>query len=208
MKQNEKKQLSQDKILNAAIVEFGTKSYENASLNNICSDNKISKGLIYHYFKNKDELYLCCVKICFDEFTKFLNSEGYIFTDFQKDINNYLALRCRFFHENPNYSNIFFNTVLQPPMHLKEQIKEIRKDFDSQGLEYYKNALKNIVLREDITEEEAMEYFFIFQEMFNGYFQSRAYENSDFNSLIEAHEMKLSKILNIMLYGIAKERRE
>ena len=31
MKQNEKKQLSQDKILNAAIIEFGTKSYENAS---------------------------------------------------------------------------------------------------------------------------------------------------------------------------------
>lgn len=206
MKQNEKKQLSQDKILNAAIVEFGTKSYENASLNNICSDNKISKGLIYHYFKNKDELYLSCVKICFEELTRFLYSEAYVFTDFQKDINNYLALRYEFFHENPNYSNIFFNTVLQPPAHLKEQIKEIRKEFDAQGLHYYKSALKNIVLREDITEEEAMEYFFIFQEMFNGYFQSRAYEHSDFNSLIEAHEMKLSKILNIMIYGIAKER--
>ncbi|QEH67104.1 TetR/AcrR family transcriptional regulator [Cellulosilyticum sp. ST5] len=208
MKQNEKKQLSQDKILNAAIIEFGTKSYENASLNNICSDNKISKGLIYHYFKNKDELYLCCVKICFDELTRFLDSKKYVFTDFQKDINHYLALRYRFFHENPNYSNIFFNTVLQPPMHLKEQIKEIRKDFDAQGLQYYKNALKNIVLREDITEEEAIGYFFIFQEMFNGYFQSKAYESSDFNSLIEAHEMKLSKFLNIMLYGMAKERRE
>ena len=93
-------------------------------------------------------------------------------------------------------------------MHLKEQIKEIRKDFDAQGLQYYKNALKNIVLREDITEEEAIGYFFIFQEMFNGYFQSKAYESSDFNSLIEAHEMKLSKFLNIMLYGMAKERRE
>lgn len=208
MKQNEKKQLSQDKILNAAIIEFGTKSYENASLNNICSDNKISKGLIYHYFKNKDELYLCCVKICFDELTRFLDSKKYVFTDFQKDINHYLALRYRFFYENPNYSNIFFNTVLQPPMHLKEQIKEIRKDFDAQGLQYYKNALKNIVLREDITEEEAIGYFFIFQEMFNGYFQSKAYESSDFNSLIEAHEMKLSKFLNIMLYGMAKERRE
>ena len=208
MKQNEKKQLSQDKILNAAIIEFGTKSYENASLNNICSDNKISKGLIYHYFKNKDELYLCCVKICFDELTRFLDSKKYVFTDFQKDINHYLALRYRFFHENPNYSNIFFNTVLQPPMHLKEQIKEIRKDFDAQGLQYYKNALKNIVLREDITEEEAIGYFFIFQEMFNGYFQSKAYESSDFNSLIEAHEMKLSKFLNIMLYGMAIERRE
>ena len=35
---------------------------------------------------------------------------------------------------------------------------------------------------------------------------SKAYEYSDFHSLIEEHEMKLSKILNMMLYGIAKEK--
>ena len=48
MKQKEKSQISKEKILNAAIIEFGTKTYESASLNNICSDNNISKGLIYH----------------------------------------------------------------------------------------------------------------------------------------------------------------
>lgn len=202
MKQNEKSKISKDKILNAAMKEFGSKSYDNASLNNICSDNKISKGLIYHYFKNKDELYLCCVKTCFDKITKFLGSEEYVFTDFQKDINKYLSLRHKFFRENPNYSNIFFHTVLQPPQHLKQQIKELRKEFDEQDLRYYKSLLSTIILRHDVTEEEAIEYFLIFQEMFNGYFQSKADGSSDFKSLIETHEMKLPKILNIMLYGI------
>ena len=56
-----------------------------------------------------------------------------------------------------------------------------------------------------MAKEEAMEYFIIFQEMFNGYFQSNAYENTDFNSLIKDHEMMLSKLLNMMLYGITKE---
>jgi AcrR family transcriptional regulator len=208
IKRKAKNQISKDKILNAAIVEFGTKSYENASLNNICNDNDISKGLIYHYFKNKDELYLCCVKVCFDVITRFLDSEEYVFTDFQKDINRYLASRYRFFSENPNYSNIFFNTVLQPPIHLKKQIKELRKEFDEQNVRYYKKALGNITLRDGITEDEALEFFFIFQEMFNGYFQSKVYETSDFNNLIETHELKLSKILNIMLYGIIKEKTE
>ncbi|MCS4468495.1 hypothetical protein JTS96_08050 [Clostridium botulinum] len=32
-------------------MEFGTKDYGKASLNNICNDNNISKGLIYHYYK-------------------------------------------------------------------------------------------------------------------------------------------------------------
>ncbi len=183
MKQEEKNQISKEKILNAAIVEFGTKSYENASLNNICNNNNISKGLIYHYFKNKDELFLSCVKACFDALVDYLNKEDFNQNDFQ----------------------IFFNILLQPPIHLKEQIKDLRSDFDALNINQYRMALCNVTLREGISEEEAIEYFFIFQEMFNGYFQSKAYESSDFNSLIEAHEVNLRKILNIILYGIAKE---
>jgi len=204
MKQKEKSEISKEKILNAAIVEFGTKSYDNASLNNICNDNNISKGLIYHNFKNKDELYLCCVKECFDEFTSFLSKADYNSQDASENIKKLLNLRYQFFRENTYYSNIFFNTILQPPTHLKENIKEIRRSFDGFNISHYKTALNGITLRDGITKDEAMEYFFIFQEMFNGYFQSKVYESLDFNSLIEAHEVKLSKILNIMLYGIAK----
>ena len=206
MKREEKNQLSKDKILNAAIAEFGVKSYESASLNNICSDNNISKGLIYHYFANKDDLYLCCVKACFDALTEFLDDEEYDFTNFPKGISQYLAARYRFFNEHPHYGNLFFGTVLQPPAHLKKKIKELRKNFDAQGIRYYKAVLAHATLKENITENEAIEYFFILQEMFNGYFGSKAYEYSDFHSLIEEHEMKLSKILNMMLYGIAKEK--
>ncbi|MBU5675422.1 TetR/AcrR family transcriptional regulator [Alkaliphilus sp. MSJ-5] len=205
MKQLKKSQISRDKILNAAIAEFGTKSYENASINNICNDNNISKGLIYHYFKNKDELFLNCVKTCFDALVNYLSKEDFYQDDIQNSIEKYLDLRYRFFREYPYYSQIFFNALLQPPMHLKEQIKDLRNDFDALNISQYRKTICNLTLREGITEEEAIEYFFFFQEMFNGYFQSRVYESSDFNFLIEAHEVNLQKILNIILYGIAKE---
>lgn len=71
MKQVERTRLTYDKIVNGAIREFGTKSYADASLNNICSESNISKGLIYHNFKGKDDLYLHCVAICFDRMTEF-----------------------------------------------------------------------------------------------------------------------------------------
>jgi len=205
MKQSDKSQISRDKILNAAIAEFGVKNFETASLNNICNDNNISKGLIYHYFKNKDELFLSCVKSCYDALVEYLSKESFNKTDFQNNMKKYIDLRYEFFKENPYYSHIFFITVLQPPTHLKEQIKELRKEFDEFNINRYKMDLSNLTLRDGVSEEEAIEYFYIFQEMFNSYFQSKAYENTDFESLIEAHEVKLSKILNIMLYGIAKE---
>ncbi|MEG0692806.1 MAG: TetR/AcrR family transcriptional regulator [Oscillospiraceae bacterium] len=207
MKQKEKNQMSHDKILHAAIMEFGTKSYERASLNNICNDNMISKGLIYHYFKNKDELYLCCVKSSFDELTSFLSNETYDSKDFSENFNKLLDLRYQFFRNHPHYSNIFFHAVLQPQNHLKEQIKVIRTEFDQFNLLQYKSLLNNITLRDNISQEEALEYFLMFQEMFNGQFQKSIYDNTNFDSLIKAHEAKLSKVLNIMLYGIAKENK-
>lgn len=131
MKRKEKSLLSRKKIINSAIAEFGINSYAEASLNAICKNSNISKGIIYHYFKDKDELYLVCVTECFDSLTNFLNSK-----------------------------KITFDNV-----------------------------------------EEAIEYFLIFQESFNNYFQNKIYE--DYRKLVDDHELKLRKLLKIMLYGIA-----
>jgi len=47
-----------EQILNAAINEFAQKDYKNASTNEIVKKAGISKGLIFHYFKNKKQLYI------------------------------------------------------------------------------------------------------------------------------------------------------
>lgn len=205
MKREEKNEQSRKKILDSALCEFGEKSYEQASLNTICTTGNISKGIIYHYFKDKDELFLCCVKDCFDTLVNYIEKGYKDSTDSQSDFQEYLDLRYRFFHENPLYGNIFFNAVLQPPKHLSQRIKELRKDFDALNLLYCKKILSQITLRDGITENESIEYFSIFQEMFNGYFQSKAHEDDDFHGLMAEHELGLPKLLNIMLYGIAKE---
>lgn len=204
MKQSEKSKLTYEKILNAAILEFGTSSYESASINNICNDNNISKGLIYHHFKNKDELYLCCVEMCFQELICFLKAEKFDSTDLQKNLDKIMELRNRFFREKPYYSKIFFDVLLAPPSHLTTEVQQIKKIYDQFNLDQYKKMIEGVTLRDGISEEEALEYFFILGEMFNGYFGSKNCKTSDFNSLVNEHEMKLSKILNIILYGIVK----
>lgn len=44
------------KIINAAIREFESKGYDLASTNEIVKNAGISKGLLFHYFKNKKQL--------------------------------------------------------------------------------------------------------------------------------------------------------
>lgn len=207
MKKEEKTRRTYEKILSAAIEEFGTNSYDSSSLTTICNKNQISKGLIYHNFKGKDDLYLQCVKGCFQEMTDYLRQCEIQADTVQESMQNLLHERQKFLRKNPYYSNIFFHAVLQPPAHLKKEILEIRRELDEFSAGCYKNLLEKMHLREGITFDAAMEYFTIFQEMFNSYFQSKSYEESDFHSLIKDHELNLSRILDIMLYGIAEKDR-
>ena len=75
MKQEEKSALARRRILDAAMREFAHKGYEGASLNTVCAENGISKGIIYHHFRDKSELYLLCVEECFDALTASLERE-------------------------------------------------------------------------------------------------------------------------------------
>jgi TetR/AcrR family transcriptional regulator len=64
----------QDRIINAAIKEIALKGYDRASTNEIVKKAGISKGLLFHYFGNKKQMYLYlfdyCYEIIADEFYK------------------------------------------------------------------------------------------------------------------------------------------
>lgn len=51
MKKEEKTKQTCEKIVHAATIEFGSRSYDAVSLNAICGKYQIAKGLIYHNFK-------------------------------------------------------------------------------------------------------------------------------------------------------------
>ena len=50
------------RILEAALVEFAAKGYKKASTNTIVREANVSKGLLFHYFISKKDLYLYLYK--------------------------------------------------------------------------------------------------------------------------------------------------
>lgn len=204
--QEEKKSFRFQRIVDAALVEFGTKHYEVASINQICKQGGIAKGSIYHYFKDKDALYLYCVRESIDALIEKLNQKADSFQVGVQGIQEYFSLRHTFFREYPNYAFIFTNALLNPPTHLIAEIKEIKVVLDIFNLTYYEKALEEVQLKEDFTKNEAIEYFLIFQESFNHYFQQKTYDN--YQDLIVAHEVKLNKLLKIILYGMVQEEED
>lgn len=199
MKQEQKTEKTKDRIITAAVYEFGRYGYYGSSLNNICG-SKISKGLLYHNFDGKDALYLACVKKCFHELTAYLKA-----TEIGTDFTLYTKKRIAFFKDNESLGRIFFEAVLQPPMPLQDQIHELRGEFDSFNQELFEKILDSLTLRDGISKTKAIKYFSIVQELFNGYFTSPACLSMDEGDAFAIHEEAICDVIDHVLYGIAKE---
>lgn len=203
MKQSERNKQSRKKILDAAMEEFGTNTYEKASLNAVCSRSGISKGLMYHYFSGKDEIYLSCVKECMDAFVKSLKVGGGPGETPGEAIAGMLQERRRFFEENPYYRTVFLETAINPPNHLRAEIAELRAEFEDWSLRRLENILDQIELRDGVSREDAKEFYRIILTSFNESFRTLSGQDREFEQLAVLHEQKLPVLLDMMLYGVA-----
>lgn len=198
MKRTERTELTVAKILEAALEEFGANGYAGGTINNICKRG-INKGLIYHNFKDKDELYLVCLEKSCQKLVAMIEESGCASDQLQ-----YMKLRMHFFTEYPNEAHIFFEAILQPQEELRDRIRQILEPFEAVNERIYRSVLSGLTLRDGITEEDALNYFRQMQRMFNGYFSSSAYRYMTLDKQIKEHETNLAKLLDFMLYGIAK----
>ena len=82
MTQRERQEHAKKTIFQAALAEFGAQPYETVTMDRICSRHGISKGMMYHYFSSKDELFLLCVKELFQSLQVYIQEES---TQIQKE---------------------------------------------------------------------------------------------------------------------------
>ena len=115
MKQKTRSALTRQRILDAAMAEFSSKGYEGASLNAACAENGFSKGVVYHHFKDKNELYLLCVQRCFNAVTERLKEAAACLSGTAEErLRSYFDARLRFFTQNPLYLGVFAGAAFRP----------------------------------------------------------------------------------------------
>lgn len=192
LKQEEKSQQSKEKILRAALDEFGAKGYAGASLNTLLSDNGLSKGLVYHYFENKDQLYLACVSACFDALMVFLAKMEHNESPMVM-LHTYFETRTRFFKKNPMLERVFYDAILQPPSHLKGEIAQVHAAFDTFNRSLLQTVLGGLRLREGVSEEDGLYYFELMQNALHLQFRSET----------GLYEERAYQLMELLLYGLA-----
>ena len=205
MKQQERQKNSKEKILQSSMEEFSQFGYEKVTMDSICAKHKISKGMMYHYYSGKDDLFLLCVQEMYTMMQAYIEER---ISELKKKealeaLKGFWTLRESFFEQHPEQKNIFENALLRTPEHLSEKIAEIRRPIESLNRRFLHETLGKIELRENLKKEntsiylEAMES--VFWKLVDQYLSKKLV--SDVHSMMET----AGELWDMVLLGVVRQ---
>ncbi|MDQ1143454.1 TetR/AcrR family transcriptional regulator [Bacillus sp. SORGH_AS 510] len=122
----------QNRIINAAIQEFAQKGYSNASTNEIVKEAGISKGLLFHYFQNKKQLFLFLFDYCVELITvDFYKNIDLGETDFFQRIRQSVLIKMELLAQYPDIfkfvEKAYMDDAADIHAEMQKKIKELNK---------------------------------------------------------------------------------
>lgn len=154
LKANEKKQRS---IINAALKEFSKQPYDAASTNKIVKEAGISKGLLFHYFGNKKNLYLFLYEYVLDKYTEttFTDldlTEPDVFQRYKKLISVNMNLA----QQNPAFFQFISMVHLEKSTEVTSELEELQYVKEEYNYEKFLTGIDTSLFKEEIDTKYAL----------------------------------------------------
>ncbi|RIW37324.1 TetR/AcrR family transcriptional regulator [Bacillus salacetis] len=151
-------QEKQDRILNSALNEFAQKGYKNASTNEIVKGAGISKGALFHYFKNKKDLYLFLydhfVQILIDKMKREVNWE---IRDIFERNRELAAVKIEMFHQYPQVFTFFTGIFFEEDTEISQELEKRKSEFLSNNYKEMMEDIDSSKFKEGVDVEKAKE---------------------------------------------------
>lgn len=208
MTQKERQEHSRKEILQAALDEFGTYEYAQVTVDNICARHNISKGMLYHYYAGKDDLFLLCVGDTFEKLSEFVSQNEFMLQDRSalESLTAYYQCREQFFEVHPERRKVFECAMLHPPAHLESRLRELRVPVWQINQQFWQRVVKQYPLRAGLEEEQVIRYLvsldYAFQTILEQYNQTG--KVNDIHDMLQI----TSEILDMMLFGVMQPQKE
>ena len=159
----------QQRIINAALLEFAEKGYKYASTNEIVKRAGIGKGMLFYYFNSKKELYYFLVNYCIDSvMEQFVGKIDTSITDVIERLAHISYLKLKYFKENPEISHFLVTFFLKETEPLPEELQKKYERMFQIGMDkvYVFNQIQYDSFRDDIDPKKAVQ---LIEWMLSGY---------------------------------------
>lgn len=197
----------QNRIIQAAITEFAQNTYVNASTNRIVKACGISKGSLFKYFTDKEDLYFFLLDTVMWEMLRDIESDvENLSTELFQRIIDYSALEISWYIKNPDKGRLIMSAVTEKD----EQIcNKMTERYGARGENIYYELLADIEEENlKIAKEKIAELLKWVLEGFNETFLKKAdIKKESFEQLKENYIQELSNYIEILKTGFI-ERKE
>ncbi|MEH7303567.1 TetR/AcrR family transcriptional regulator [Neobacillus drentensis] len=178
----------QDRIINAAIKEFAEKGYDRASTNEIVKEAGISKGLLFHYFQNKKQLFFFifdyCYELVIDEFYKKINFQE---TDFFMRMRQAVIIKTEMLATYPDIFKFIQEAFLDESTEIKIEFDKKKAELTHINMEKVYEGIDFSKFREDVDLTKII-------KIINWTFEKMSDEAMERARLSPTHEIDYQKI--------------
>lgn len=210
MTQEERTRLSRELILDGAVREFGRHGYVDASVNRICKENGISKGRLFHHFKNKDEIFLATAQLCYEgliERTRAFQPDSG--KTLEENFHDYFSWRQQYFLNYPYRAVLMASQSLRRPSdEFREQIGKMRERFERCNLEKLRGILTSSTQTISVPDEGLLlQVFHVASYFIHLHVGSPNWDPEIDMRPVADHSLAVfDQVVHMLLYGVLSQR--
>lgn len=116
----------QNTIIDAALNSFGTNGYKKTSTSDIAAAAGISKGMVFHYFGSKKDLYFYLVNYCYDLVVNEMDSKfDSTVTDFFDRIMQSSKIKLSVLRKHPGALSFLTSIYFETDQEVEADIKSL-----------------------------------------------------------------------------------
>lgn len=194
---------SRQRVLDAAIREFGHYGYRGASTNRICAESGLSKGLLFHYYKSKDRLFLAALERCADEFKQAIDRFSLEQACSVELLAQFHRYYIDYFAAHPDHYRVIsllFSDEIQPD---STWLSERRAAFERERSLALRLFLNRCVLKQEVDREAAYELLSLaLEHIQQKYIADLRRPDSQRSVVLAAMESEVKQLVSMVFYGI------
>jgi len=197
------------KILQVCVDEFAEHSYKEASTNEIVKKAGISKGILFHYFGSKKNLYLYILEYAINHFAKALLSElDNLSSDIFDRLIEWSINKIKISYENFKIYKIIMSAFLDTPIDVKVDIEEMSTRLFSQLMPKFLEGIDVSRFKKGIDAQKVMQIIMISLDGLSNKYINELIKIGAENSLNKMEEIveEIKEYMEILKYGVYERK--
>ena len=150
-------------ILDACIHEFADKGYDKASTNTIIKEAGISKGILFHYFKSKKNLFFYiidhCIQKLLEEYKKYPLTET---RDIFQRLSELGVIKLKIAQTHPDLIRLFMEALEKAPQEMRSEIEKKYIQVSKEFMPMFFEDVDYSKFRRDVEPSKAIEIIMLF----------------------------------------------